>query len=190
MSAKSNVRRRSDACDGNGFTTTWFGLSSVALGQATFVTGLAATVRSGRDLSLRPQEGALSMRGWIGKPYDRGIRLTKARRTAPAASGPAEFISPYQLRTKYEFIFGLGNDEIGYLISKAEWDEEPPWLKNAAEPGWKLCVRAWDQRDSTLKGARRSRSAMIQSVLSASAVADFPGNGFSFSEASAQESLI
>jgi hypothetical protein len=39
-----------------------------------------------------------------------------------------------QLKTKYQFIFGLGNDEIGYLIPKAEWDEEPPWLKNAAEP--------------------------------------------------------
>jgi hypothetical protein len=39
-----------------------------------------------------------------------------------------------QLKTKYQFVFGLGNDEIGYLIPKAEWDEEPPWLKDAAEP--------------------------------------------------------
>ena len=39
-----------------------------------------------------------------------------------------------QLKTSYQFIFGLGNDEIGYLIPQAEWDEEPPWLKNAAEP--------------------------------------------------------
>lgn len=39
-----------------------------------------------------------------------------------------------QLKTTYQFIFGLGNDEIGYLIPKAEWDEEPPWMKNAAEP--------------------------------------------------------
>jgi len=47
---------------------------------------------------------------------------------------PVEPILREQLKTKYQFIFGLGNDEIGYLIPKAEWDEEPPWLKNAAEP--------------------------------------------------------
>ncbi|HXY09829.1 MAG TPA: hypothetical protein VEI52_18450 [Terriglobales bacterium] len=38
------------------------------------------------------------------------------------------------LQTAYQFIFGLGNDEIGYLIPKAEWDEEAPWLTHAAEP--------------------------------------------------------
>jgi len=47
---------------------------------------------------------------------------------------PLEPVLREQLKTKYQFIFGLGNDEIGYLIPKAEWDEEPPWLKNAAEP--------------------------------------------------------
>jgi hypothetical protein len=39
-----------------------------------------------------------------------------------------------QLKSTYQFIFGLGNDEIGYLIPKAEWDKEPPWLQNAAVP--------------------------------------------------------
>jgi hypothetical protein len=39
-----------------------------------------------------------------------------------------------QLKTKYQFVFGLGNDEIGYLIPKAEWDEKAPWINNAAEP--------------------------------------------------------
>ena len=47
---------------------------------------------------------------------------------------PLEPVLRKHLKTKYQFIFGLGNDEIGYLIPKAEWDEEPPWLKNAAEP--------------------------------------------------------
>ena len=47
---------------------------------------------------------------------------------------PIEPVLRQQLKTKYQFIFGLGNDEIGYLIPKAEWDEKPPWLKNAAEP--------------------------------------------------------
>lgn len=48
---------------------------------------------------------------------------------APIAPGMREM-----LKTKYQFIVGLGNDEIGYLIPKAEWDEKPPWLKNAPEP--------------------------------------------------------
>ena len=47
---------------------------------------------------------------------------------------PIEPILRKQLKTRYQFIFGLGNDEIGYLIPKAEWDEKPPWLKSAAEP--------------------------------------------------------
>ncbi len=38
------------------------------------------------------------------------------------------------LRTKYQFILGLANDELGYLIPKAEWDEHPPWLQNSPQP--------------------------------------------------------
>jgi hypothetical protein len=55
----------------------------------------------------------------------------------PGADYPEAPIEPVlreQCKTKYQFIFGLGNDEIGYLIPKAEWDEKPPWLRNAAEP--------------------------------------------------------
>lgn len=33
-----------------------------------------------------------------------------------------------RLKSRYQFVFGLGNDEIGYIIPKAEWDDEPPWL--------------------------------------------------------------
>ena len=35
------------------------------------------------------------------------------------------------LKSKYQFIIGLGNDEMGYIIPKAEWDERPPWLNNS-----------------------------------------------------------
>ena len=55
-------------------------------------------------------------------------------RGADYPEAPLEPVLREQLKTSYQFIFGLGNDEIGYLIPKAEWDEEPPWLKNAAEP--------------------------------------------------------
>ena len=47
---------------------------------------------------------------------------------------PLEPVLREHLKTKYQFVLGLGNDEIGYLIPKVEWDEEPPWLMNAAEP--------------------------------------------------------
>jgi hypothetical protein len=33
------------------------------------------------------------------------------------------------LHSSYQFIFGLANDEIGYIIPKAEWDDKPPWLQ-------------------------------------------------------------
>jgi hypothetical protein len=39
------------------------------------------------------------------------------------------------LHGKYQFvcILGLGNDEIGYIIPKAEWDERAPWLNNSPQ---------------------------------------------------------
>ncbi len=33
-------------------------------------------------------------------------------------------------KTKYQFIFGLANDELGYIIPKAEYDDQPPWLRH------------------------------------------------------------
>jgi len=55
----------------------------------------------------------------------------------PGADYPEAAFEPglrEQLKTRYQFIVGLGNDEIGYLIPKAEWDEQAPWLMNAAQP--------------------------------------------------------
>jgi hypothetical protein len=37
------------------------------------------------------------------------------------------------LKSKYQFVFGLANDELGYIIPKTEWDNEPPWLLNKKE---------------------------------------------------------
>lgn len=33
---------------------------------------------------------------------------------------------------RIKFVFGLANDEVGYLIPKSEWDEKPPYLYGAA----------------------------------------------------------
>lgn len=43
---------------------------------------------------------------------------------------PFEATIREHLKSRYQFIFGLGNDELGYLIPKAEWDDQPPWLLN------------------------------------------------------------
>ena len=37
------------------------------------------------------------------------------------------------LKSQYQFVFGLGNDELGYIIPKAEWDDQAPWLQNRPE---------------------------------------------------------
>src|SRR5262249_31330366 len=38
------------------------------------------------------------------------------------------------LKSQYQFFIGLGNDELGYIIPKAEWDEHPPWLNDNPKP--------------------------------------------------------
>ncbi len=41
--------------------------------------------------------------------------------------GPLENpVSRDLMKGKYKFIIGLGNDELGYIIPKSEWDENPP----------------------------------------------------------------
>ena len=48
-------------------------------------------------------------------------------------SAPFEPTLRAHLKSPYQFIIGLGNDELGYLIPKAEWDEKPPWLLNSPQ---------------------------------------------------------
>ncbi len=38
------------------------------------------------------------------------------------------------MKGKYKFIIGLGNDELGYIIPKSEWDENPPYTYGEKEP--------------------------------------------------------
>jgi len=56
----------------------------------------------------------------------------------PGADFPEAAIEPALkklMRAPCRMLIGLANDEIGYIIPKAEWDEKPPWLKNA-EKRW------------------------------------------------------
>ena len=54
----------------------------------------------------------------------------------PGADYPDAAFEPNlraHLKSRYQFILGLGNDELGYLIPRAEWDDQPPWLLNRPE---------------------------------------------------------
>ena len=51
----------------------------------------------------------------------------------PGADFPDAPLEPAlrdHLHSRYQFVFGLANDELGYIIPKAEWDNQPPWLQN------------------------------------------------------------
>jgi len=54
----------------------------------------------------------------------------------PEADYPTAAVEPamkQQMKAPYRMLFGLANDEIGYIIPKAEWDEKAPYLKGAAK---------------------------------------------------------
>lgn len=44
---------------------------------------------------------------------------------------PVEPAMKQMMTAPYRMLIGLANDEIGYIIPKAEWDERQPWLRNA-----------------------------------------------------------
>jgi hypothetical protein len=44
---------------------------------------------------------------------------------------PAEPAIKTLMRAPYRMLFGLADDEIGYIIPKSEWDDQAPWLQNA-----------------------------------------------------------
>ena len=52
----------------------------------------------------------------------------------PGADFPDAAIEPgvkTMMKAPYRMVLGLTNDEIGYIIPKAEWDNQAPWLNNA-----------------------------------------------------------
>jgi hypothetical protein len=48
---------------------------------------------------------------------------------------PVEPAVKQQMTAPFRMLFGLADDEVGYIIPKAEWDEKAPFLQNA--------VKAW-----------------------------------------------
>jgi hypothetical protein len=56
--------------------------------------------------------------GKVQDPPDKGADFPDA---------PIEPAIYAQLRGKHKMLIGLGNDEIGYLIPKRQWDEKAPF---------------------------------------------------------------
>jgi hypothetical protein len=52
---------------------------------------------------------------------------------ADFSDAPIEPAIKPQMKTFFGMLFGLANDEIGYIIPRAEWDEKAPYLQNAAK---------------------------------------------------------
>jgi hypothetical protein len=62
-----------------------------------------------------------------------GIERYKGADFPDAALEPAT--KSTMMRATHRMLLGLANDEIGYIIPKAEWDDTAPWL-NGAKKRW------------------------------------------------------
>ncbi|MGL6096995.1 MAG: neutral/alkaline non-lysosomal ceramidase N-terminal domain-containing protein, partial [Fimbriiglobus sp.] len=63
--------------------------------------------------------------GKVQDPIDPGADFPDAK--------PEPALIP-ELRGKFRMIVGLGNDELGYIIPKRQWDEKPPYCYGRPKP--------------------------------------------------------
>jgi len=59
---------------------------------------------------------------------------TVCEANADFPSAPAEAPLKKMLSAPYRMLFGLANDEIGYILPKCQWDEKPPFTFGASRP--------------------------------------------------------
>ena len=57
--------------------------------------------------------------------------IAQADPGADVAGAPMEASIKGMFTAKYKMLFGLANDEIGYIIPKAQWDEAAPYTFGA-----------------------------------------------------------
>ncbi len=107
------------------------------------VKGVKMAVPAGRDLQTEVEyvelrAGAKVVAEFVTVPGEIYPELVNGgiQRYAGAdyPDAPFEPVLRPQLKSRHGFILGLANDELGYLIPKAEWDEQPPWLQDAPKP--------------------------------------------------------
>jgi hypothetical protein len=62
---------------------------------------------------------------------------------------------------RVKFLFGLANDEVGYIIPRSEWDNEAPWLYGAAERHYGEINSLGPDTGPVLHGALRELAASL-----------------------------
>jgi hypothetical protein len=112
-----------------------------------FRQAAAANLYSGRK-AFRPDGSSETVVGYLRLAHGKDLKLEAA--TIPGelypelsvggvekyagADFPAAPVEPpikQQMHAPYRMLFGLANDEIGYIIPKSEWDNQAPWLQDA-----------------------------------------------------------
>ncbi len=113
MAAKADLYRGRKPLNADGTTSTQVGLVRLLDGDTPLL-----------DIALVP--GELYPELSVG-----GITKYDGSDFPDAAVEPA--IKRDILTAKHRMLFGLADDEIGYIIPKVEWDEKAPWLKGASK---------------------------------------------------------
>ena len=72
---------------------------------------------------------------------------------------PVETPIKSMLHAPFKMLIGLADDEIGYIIPKAEWDEKPPYLQNAK--------KAWYGEENSVGPDAAARIAATMAELTA-----------------------
>lgn len=103
-------------------------------GRKKFNDDKTATTPVGALRFLHGREPVLEVALIPGEMYpELSIGGIKRYSGADYPDAPVEPPIKSLMKAKYRMLIGLANDEIGYIIPKAEWDANAPWLNNAKE---------------------------------------------------------
>ena len=64
---------------------------------------------------------------------------------------------------RVKFVFGLANDELGYLVPKSQWDEKPPYTYGAKGPPYGEINSCGPDTAGLIHGALRDLSKEMSS---------------------------
>ena len=100
------------------------------------VTGRVAVKHRDRaDLHLGELEIAAPARRDLLRNWSSAGCPTRPRPTGPTSPTPRSSRRRYALVTaKHRMVIGLANDEIGYILPKRLWDEQPPFAYGLTKP--------------------------------------------------------
>ncbi len=113
MAAKANLYGGRKAFHSDGTTSTPVGLLRISGRQGPLLEAVAIPGE------MYPE---LSVGGTVRYPE------------ADFPDAPIEAPVKKLMTAPYRMVFGITNDEIGYILPKAAWDEKPPYLAGAPKP--------------------------------------------------------